>query len=822
MHRCCAALLSTIAIIFTLALSGCFGKGSPNPTNGGVKTVSLSPATNFSLAVGATQVFTTTATDANGRAIIAATHYFVASGTPGAPAPLSVASNGNACAGAWDPTVSICTPGNPGIAIVTAIVNGVSSPPTTVYVHYHIDSLQVVPVQQIPPVYDCFTQGETWFYQGIAYSNGVDITNTVGQISWTSSNTSVITPAPYIPPNQPDVLNQVEITANSPGLTQLFATVSGTTSSPLPLSTCLVQYVRVRPQGESGSSITVNQGNAVTLAATAVDTRGFTLAKPPLTWTTNNPEVIGFSTLTTSTGTNNATARANLGSGDITASCTPPTCNIGVAGYQDPQLGLLPGMPVYASAGPLPNGLQGYGAVAVNVTTTTQPPTYSAWAATTMCGNAPGCDSVMFQITPTQGGANPIGKTVSLPRTPNSMMFNYLSAGRIYLGSEQGLMYFDVGGSSSTVSVVSSQTTPCNVTLCGTVLAISNDGKQVVISDNVSPTPQVYLYNASTTAGTVPVTSIVLPNLATAAAFSPDESKIFILTNAGTMYVYSTVDALAPVAIPASGTAAMFAADGSFAYLAGSIGNAGSVSAFSTCANPGVPSRELNTPAPLQGVPWQIFPSPNIQTVTPGGQNLLSQDVFVLEGPPNAPPTNPPTISGVQALNAQFTQTPIATTQPLPAHSQLTCNPPDLYSLTSSSTTYNLGAGVFTPVYARLVGNGSQIIVVARHVPAVLVFNVANGTTTAVPLVDNPGAPDPLSASSSSDGSQVYVAACDQYVPNSNPPVCSAGSVHIVNTTNRGDFQQVPYINNTTNNMCNNLGANAPLCIANLVAIKPQ
>ncbi len=817
MHRCCSVFLLTIIVAFAVALSGCFGKASPNPGLGGVKSVSLSPSSNFSMDVGSSQVFSATATDASGHSIVGQTHYFVASGTPGAPAPLSVASNGNACAGSWDPTVTICGPGNPGIAIVTAVVNGVSSPPTMVYVHLHVDSLKVVPVQQIPPSYDCFSQGQTWFYQGIAYNNGVDITSTVGQLSWASTNIGVLTPTPYIPPNQPTVLNQVQITADSPGITQLYATVSGTTSAPLPFITCLVQYVRVRPQGLNGNSVTVDTGTPVTLQAFAVDTLGFTLAKPPLTWSTTNPEVLTFSSLTNNTGTNNATARANLGGGDITASCSPPTCNIGIAGYQDPKLGALPGMPVYASAGPLPNGLQGYGTVSVNVTTTAQPPTYSAWAATTLCGNAPGCDSVMFLITPTQGGANPIGTTVTLPRTPNSMMFNYQAPGRIYLGSEQGLMYLDAGSSSSTVSVVSSETTPCNVTLCGNVLAISNDGKQVVVSDDVSATPQVYIYNASAATGVAPITDLILPNLATAAAFSLDQSKIFILTNVGTMYVYSTVNALQPVPIPASGTAAAFSADGSFAYVAGSVGGAGSVSAFSTCATPGVPSTELGNPASIQGSPsqtLQIFPSPNLGTVDHmvGNETVpfISQNVLVLE-PPN-----------IQIVNAQFTQTPIPLTQPLPAQSQLTCNPPDLYSLASSPTLYNLGAGNFTPVYARLVGNGSQMIIVARHIPAVLVFNVASGTTTAVPLVDNPNPPDPLSASASTDGSQVYVAACDQYPNNDSTKPCSAGSVHIVNTISRGDFQEVPYINNTTNNMCNNLGANAPLCIANLVAIKPQ
>ncbi len=188
----------------------------------------------------------------------------------------------------------------------------------------------------------------------------------------------------------------------------------------------------------------------------------------------------------------------------------------------------------------------------------------------------------------------------------------------------------------------------------------------------------------------------------------------------------------------------------------------------------------------------------------------ISQNVLVLE-PPN-----------IQIFNAQFTQMPLAATPPLPSHSQLTCNPPILNNLTVSPTLYNLGAGNFTPVYARLVGNGSEMIIVARHIPAVLVFNVPSGTTTAVPLVSNPDSPDPLSASASSDGSAVYVAACDHYVTGSSPPVCAAGTVHIVNTTSLGDYQQVPYINNTTNNMCNNLGANAPLCVANLVAVKPQ
>ena len=136
--------------------------------------------------------------------------------------------------------------------------------------------------------------------------------------------------------------------------------------------------------------------------------------------------------------------------------------------------------------------------------------------------------------------------------------------------------------------------------------------------------------------------------------------------------------------------------------------------------------------------------------------------------------------------------------------------------------SHNLGQGNFTPIYAQLVADGAAVILVANNIPAVLVFNVGSGTTTSVPLV---GGSTPLSASASTDGSQVYVAACDQY----DGTTCAAGSVHIVCTSacskGQGDFLQVPYANindNNNPNMCNSQGSNAPLCLPNLIAIKPQ
>jgi DNA-binding beta-propeller fold protein YncE len=445
----------------------------------------------------------------------------------------------------------------------------------------------------------------------------------------------------------------------------------------------------------------------------------------------------------------------------------------------------------------------------VDVTSTSKVPTYTAWAATTDCANAVGCTSALFSLAPTTSGTNAVGSIVSLPWTPNSMMFNHASSPRLYIGSDVGLMYVDVTAANPAVTLISNSTTPCNVALCGKVLAISNDGKQVVISDRFSTPNQVYIFDGG---GTSPPVDLVIPgDTATAAAFSPDQLKLFILTSTGKMYVHSTVDALTSVSVGTSVTDVKFSADGSFAYVAGAP--SGSVSAYSTCSLPDNPSVDIGNVA-ASSTPLQLFPLPNVQADSQG----LTQTILALE-PPN-----------VEFLTAQqFTQVPIQYHHPL----QLTCNPPTIQSFTKGGM-FDLGQGGFIPVYTQLVADGSELIVVARNIPAVLLFNVSSGVTSSVPLVGNT---DPLSASASTDGSQVYIAACDQYDQTTIPPTCTAGSVHIVNTCGviscnipptigQGDFQQVPYVNiNDANNpnMCNNQGGtNPPLCLPNLVAIRPQ
>ena len=236
--------------------------------------------------------------------------------------------------------------------------------------------------------------------------------------------------------------------------------------------------------------------------------------------------------------------------------------------------------------------------------------------------------------------------------------------------------------SSPAVTPVSQSITPCNVSLCGKVIAISNDGRQVAVSDDISPTPQVYIYNSAVASGTNPVTDLVLPgtggagspDVASSAAFSSDLSKLFHPDKCRKdVRVYLTVDALAQVTIPASGTAVAFFRRRQLRLPYRHVRRAaGSVSAFSTCSTPGVPSTELGSVA-TAGVPLQIFALPNLPA---NSSSETTQNVFVLE-PPN-----------LQIFTAQFTQTPLSDTQ-------FTCIPPTLSSFTAGPT-FNLGQGAFT------------------------------------------------------------------------------------------------------------------------------
>ncbi len=175
MDRRCPGFLLILAIVSLAALSGCVGKSTSNSGSTSVQTVTLNPSGDVSLELGKTQNFSATARNAAGQSVFATIH-FVSDNN----ASLTISNSGVACAGTWDSLSNpvICTPGVTGITTVTAEAEGVSSAPTTVYVHQHIQSMQVTPTD----THDgCFSQGTTWNFQATAFgAQGVDITNSVG------------------------------------------------------------------------------------------------------------------------------------------------------------------------------------------------------------------------------------------------------------------------------------------------------------------------------------------------------------------------------------------------------------------------------------------------------------------------------------------------------------------------------------------------------------------------------------------------------------------------------------------------------------------
>jgi len=367
-------------------------------------------------------------------------------------------------------------------------------------------------------------------------------------------------------------------------------------------------------------------------------------------------------------------------------------------------------------------------------------------------------------------------------------------------------MFVDVTSNSPAVGTVSQATTPCNVAVCGKVLAISADSNRVVVSDTTTVPNQVYIFDAAH--NTNPPVDLLIDG-ATAASFSPDQMKLFILTNTGKMFVYSTVDALNSVPLAPGATDLAFAADGSFAYVAGVPVNA--VSGFSTCnlqnigsSSPALVSNALRVvPLPSVREDHIFFPNKNDgdDDTDPVEHSVLTQDLIALE-PPN-----------LQLLTAQFSRDAIDS-------NDFTCNAPFFYSDPptfngfAAGTSFNLGQGAFTPLLMQVTGDGTQVIIVAEHLPAVLIFDINSGTTSAISLVNNA---DPLAASATLDGTQVFVGSCDGNP--TNPNTC--GSVHIVNTQQGGDLQQGVYTNfNTNDSMCNNLPGTQ--CLPNLIAVRPQ
>jgi hypothetical protein len=766
---------SFISFLFA-SLSGC---GSSNPVGTSVTPtptkIDLTP-TESSLDLGATQLFSARLTPAVTVPIV-----FTSSN----PSVLSFvpSAGGLACAGKWDTLGRICTPQGAGVTEVTATANGVASAPVLVYVHEHVDQITLSLINPPIPQPDCITLAKGPGIQNyldfqarafrLAGGTPVEITNTVGNFTFSQTNSSVATLStsdPALNNNNGKQVTQARFTAAVPGRTQIFASVAGVSSLPAQIpdemgvthpyfETCLVQSVNLQV-GNAATNTTfavANNTSGITLTPTVIDRLGNELQNPvpALTFITSSAANATVSGGTGSTAGIASVSTKAPGGVSITAECFAPTCNVG----------LQPIQPVYSSTTPSVGNHRGD--PIVGLITGTPAGTGTVYVTTTQCDSAggvpiSGCQPLLF---PVDIKTNAPGVATTLPSSPNSFIFSPVPATgtgasgglRAYLGSSAGLMIFTPGTSTTGGTVVQLSDVP------GKVLAVSLDGDKAIVSDIRSVPNQVYVVS-----GVLGTSRSIVPLLlsgVTAASFSPDGLKAFLVAGS-TMYVYSNSLALKTVTLPAVETAVSFYANGSLAYLAGPNG----VTMRNACDT---------TYAQAAAFPGG---NPTLFRALADGVRALG-----VESP------------GLDVFTVQVKAPPPATTN---AHSTTTCP----FTVQSPNFNFvNLGQGNFIPLKLLVAPDNSRAYILASNLGSVFIVDLGVNAVSSIQLTGNPV---PLDASITPDGTLIYVGASD-------------GSVHVVSTISGGDLQQITFSGNNSSNK-SSLCSNIPqTCNPDLVAVQP-
>jgi hypothetical protein len=751
MRRYVLWLFAIVSLFFILSLTGC-GGSSNNSNLATPAIVTLTPnATSLAMEVGSTLQFTAIPQDSGHHAVTVPVTYLSSNASVLTFVP---SGGGLACAGSWNATAQICTPGSVGVTQVTAVANGVSSPAIPVYVHDHIDQIsikEICPIfppppnngcgNNVPPPNACVTSvptpGVQSFrdYEAHAFSNGVDITASVGSFNFQQVSGSVVTistTASELNNNHGMQVTQIRATAGKPGITQVYASAGGTNSSPLTFETCLIQSINLQVGGNTNSTtFAVNNGGAASVLPVVLDSD-----TPPRELTTQQAvSLLTWASLSPANATVSAsgviTGKAPGGSA-ITAACLPPNCNVGSLTGTPPNE-----QPVYAS-----NTITG--TVGGNTSTGTVYVTSSC-----KNGSNPAPEGCQPAILPISTNNNVIGARTILPSAPNSFVFSPAGT-KAFLGSTGGLIEFTASTSNATVTQLNAAP--------GVVLAVSNDGSKVVVADTVNTPNQVFLVDVAS-GGITPL----LISGATAAAFSPDNFKLYIAgtTASGSkLYVYSSSLALQAVPLTAPVQSISFYANGALVYLNGGAPSA--ITVYNVCDN----SLAETVTTSLQ---------PSFFQATNGGHFAIGLDP-----------------SDVQIYSSTL----------VPPSAPNTC---PFQLLTSSPQLVNLGQATFTPLSMIVTSDSSRAYILSSNRSSVFVYNFGVNTVTAIPLTNSPAA---VGGSLSADGSQLYVGGTD-------------GAVHAVSTISGIDLQQItfPLNNNTTNDtLCPNV---TTPCVPDLIAFQP-
>jgi hypothetical protein len=333
------------------------------------------------------------------------------------------------------------------------------------------------------------------------------------------------------------------LTAESPGSTSVFGTVSGVNSVGVSYTTCPVTSIYVHDASGSNTSFTLAVGGKQTLTADVYDSSSQYI-KPNLTWASS----INASATVANTGSGNNPATVTAvapGTVSVTATCSYPNCNINLPAQYSENV------------------------ATVNVTGNTSTTVYAASTSST-------------SLIPITTSNNTAGTAITLPYLPNSIVGDQAGT-TLYLGSRSGLMVVNV--STGVVGTYSAN---------GTIVAISPNGQYLLISDSVGNSINSVDVNNQI------ITYNVAGKTTASGAYTPDSGYNNWLD--GTQLAFGT-----PYGSPNfltlgyTASALDFIAQGGLTYIASSSGQ--EVDILSTCDQSEVQTLSANAPTLVSRLP---------------------------------------------------------------------------------------------------------------------------------------------------------------------------------------------------------------------------
>jgi hypothetical protein len=423
-----------------------------------------------------------------------------------------------------------------------------------------------------------------------AFHNSTEITNQIGNFSWSASAPSVAS-----------VDANGLATAHTPGITAVVASVGATTSPAVFLKSCMpvliVLHINGDPAGVPTESLVMNVTDTKTVQADMVDELGAVTPNAPVTILSNN------STVASVTGT--ALTAQSPGGAGLQAVCAPPACGIGI------------NTPVYSNLFSI-----FVGGISPNTTTV---------YATSTFPNVPGTSIPLIPIDTSK--TPPVaGSPIVLPGFPNSLLFDR-SGATGYIGTSNGL------ASLNTATNVVSLVSPIPI---GKVLAVSADGNRAIISnaandpstgqpiDQFPSEQRVWLFDKSNNT----ITTLILTD-AVAANFDDDGFRAYVAARNGNVYVISSL--LSPQTIPLVGvnTDVTQLASGPFVYVVNSAG----LKSIATCNNAPQATNPPTNSTAIQFV-QSVRNTNTVVAVDSPGLDIESVNTADLTPPTTITPTN--------------------------------------------------------------------------------------------------------------------------------------------------------------------------------------